>query len=122
ASVAYGLMYYATEASYEVYHRARSSPQVLSTVQTGFVGCVMLNPRNPKDVLRWLTECHNSFHSGPRTIILEVLQESSRIEVLRGAFRQANGITSQGCGRGENTYERQYFTYIPDKFPGRFKT
>jgi hypothetical protein len=94
----------------------------MPTLATGLVGCVILKPRTPKDVLRWLKECHNSFHSGSRTNILEVLEEIGRIEASWAVFRQANGITSRGCGRGENSYERQYFNYLQEKFLGRFKT
>ena len=120
----YGMMSYATltEAIYEAHARAPPSPQVMSTSAIGLVGCVILNPRTPTDALRWLKECHHSFHSGSRTNILEVLEDIGRIEASWAVFRQANGITSRACGRGENSYERQYFNYIQAKFLGRFKT
>ena len=97
------------------------NPQVALTVQQGLKDCVVFRRDTPDDVLRWLRDYHNKFHSGSSQSFAELLDEAVLVESGWLVHKELNHITARS-GTGEASYEKLYAAWLDKNWSDMFKT
>ena len=65
-----------SSAAYLAHDRVPNNPFVVSTIEGGITGATLFSARTPTDVLRFLKDYHNSFHSGSKYSFPELLEDA----------------------------------------------
>ena len=93
------------------------NPNVQMSIRNGIPGATLLHPRTPRDVLEWLRDWHNSFHSGSAISFIEILDKIIEVKAEWQVHCMKNGITVNSCGKGgELQYGKAMWTWIEQRF------
>jgi len=106
---------------YRAHQRSPGSPYVKATLQRGLVGCVIFQDTLPSDVERWAINLHNEFHTGSARSYIEDLQFILIIEGEWKIFMVKSKISSRD-GHGDTSYEKVYWKFIENTYPGRIRS
>ncbi len=88
------------------------NPLIQESFRRGLKGCMIFEPDIPNDVVIWLRDWHNSWHSGSGVTFLELLQRIPTIDASWSNYASDRGWTWRGSGTGENSFEGKRFTYV----------
>ena len=108
-------------AIYRAHELAPENPQVKASIAGGLPGALILHPRTPACIIRWLKDLNNNFHAGSARSFLEEMDDVIRIESYWTVFKGNQGITARGAG-GAAAYEKAYSSYVQTNHPSLVKS
>ena len=86
-------------AIYAAWEREPKNPNVAETIRAGLKSVALFSEHTPRDVLEWLIDFHNSYHSGSTFTLVQHFTLTSKIEAERKVYCAMTGY-SQSALRG----------------------
>eukprot|EP00959_Pyramimonas_sp_CCMP1952_P365514 7655088-Pyramimonas_sp.AAC.1 len=95
--------------------------KVQTTVSRGLPNVDIFRPDTPLDVLEFLVQYHNAFHSGSKTSWMEILIITTKAKANWGAVKITKGLTARD-GKGAASTAAQCWEWVKDNFPGTYES
>ena len=110
-----------SSAFYRAYDKEPYNRNILATLANGLPSATIFHERTPSDVITYLKEEHNSYHTGSRTSFMEVCQKIPQVEAQWRTHCLTNHISVRG-GRGDASYDKLYSQWVAENHGKDFKT
>ncbi|CAK0807139.1 unnamed protein product [Prorocentrum cordatum] len=98
------------------------NPHVVRALATGIPNCIEFDSRTPDDVITWVKNEHNNWHSGSKYSCLEMYNELETIEAAWKEHKTKHNITVHGCpSSGDLRYSKLFEKFVLENFEGVFE-
>jgi hypothetical protein len=92
----------------------------MKTIADGLDHAQIFHEKTPEEVLRWLKETFNAFHSGASSTFLEYIRDCQRVHAGWRSHCETANITARTCGKGEFSYGNLLKEYVQRQDPKKF--
>ena len=109
------------EALYVAHAMNPKNELVMHAVANGFKGALVLRKDTPGDVLAWVKNKHNAFHTGSQTSFIELMAMVPEVEEKWKAHKRLKRISVDSTPKtGPFRYHALYSQFVLTKFDGLF--
>ena len=101
-------------AVFEAEKRYGTEKNVIAAINKGTENCIVCHHNLPKDIVEFLRDFHNKWHSGAATTFVQHLMNIPEIDAQLHRWCKRHGYTSRSCGKGTDSFRGRQWQYLSE--------